>query len=47
MNEIIIIIGYLVLALLALSCVASIFMMVLIIVYRKDMPPYPYKKDKI
>lgn len=47
MNEIIIIIGYLILALIALSVVASIFMMVLIIVYRKDMPPYPYEKDKI
>ena len=47
MNEIIIIIGYLILALISLSVVASIFMMVLIIIYRKDMPPYPYKKDKI
>lgn len=47
MNEIIIIIGYLILALIAFSVVASIFMIVLIIVYRKDMPPYPYKKDKI
>lgn len=47
MNEIIIVIGYLILALIAFSVVASIFMIVLIIVYRKDMPPYPYKKDKI
>ena len=39
MNEIFIIIGYLILALIALSVVAAIFMMVLIIVYRKDMPP--------
>lgn len=35
------------LALIALSVVASIFMIVLIIIYREDMPPYPYKKDKI